>query len=59
MNVVGFVDDGGGTTSGLPLLGTLDQTMEIALQHQVDQLYVALPLDQHAKLLKLIKNVSN
>jgi Undecaprenyl-phosphate glucose phosphotransferase len=57
--VVGFVDDAPGATGGLPVLGTLDQTMEVALQHQVDQLYVALPLDQHAKLLKLIKNVSN
>ncbi|HET9314775.1 MAG TPA: exopolysaccharide biosynthesis polyprenyl glycosylphosphotransferase, partial [Vicinamibacteria bacterium] len=35
------------------------QTADVAMQHQVDQLYVALPLDQHAKLLKLIKNVSN
>ena len=57
--VVGFVDDSGGTTGGPPVLGTLDQTAEVAIQHQVDQLYVALPLDQHAKLLKLIKNVSN
>jgi Undecaprenyl-phosphate glucose phosphotransferase len=57
--VVGFVDDSGGATGGPPVLGTLEQAADVALQHQVDQLYVALPLDQHAKLLKLIKNVSN
>jgi Undecaprenyl-phosphate glucose phosphotransferase len=57
--VVGFVDDAAPATGGLPVLGTLAQTADVAMQHQVDQLYVALPLDQHAKLLKLIKNVSN
>ena len=58
--VVGFVDDARRARhGGLPVLGTLDQTTDVALQHQVDQLYVALPLEQHAKLLELIKNVSN
>jgi len=33
--------------------------MEVASAHRVDQLYIALPLEEHAKLLKLIKSVSN
>ena len=33
--------------------------MEVAAAHRVDQLYVALPLEEHAKLLQLIKSVSN
>jgi Undecaprenyl-phosphate glucose phosphotransferase len=59
--VVGFLDDGPGrpAVSGLPILGTLDQTMNVASAHRVDQLYIALPLEDHTKLLKLIKSVSN
>jgi len=33
--------------------------MAVAAGHGVDQLYIALPLDEHAKLLRLIKSVSN
>ena len=60
-HVVGFVDDTPGRPSptGLPVLGNLDQVMEVASAHRVDQLYIALPLEEHAKLLKLIKSVSN
>jgi FlaA1/EpsC-like NDP-sugar epimerase len=59
--VVGFVDDEPGrpASSGLGVLGRLDDTMAVALRHGVDQLYIALPLDEHAKLLRLIKSVSN
>ncbi|MBI3932140.1 MAG: undecaprenyl-phosphate glucose phosphotransferase [Acidobacteria bacterium] len=60
-HVVGLVDDtpGRGHAEGLPVLGSLDQVMEVALARDVDQLYIALPLEEHAKLLKLIKSVSN
>ena len=58
--VVGFLDDnvpaGGG---GLPVLGTLDQAMAVCASHRIDQLYAALPLEEHAKLLRLIKSVGN
>jgi Undecaprenyl-phosphate glucose phosphotransferase len=60
--VLGFLDDGSPpakTSSGLPLLGTLDEAMAVAAAHGADQLYVALPLEDHAKLLKLIRNVGN
>jgi len=59
--VVGFVDDDPGRRggAGIPVLGRFDDTMAVAAAHGVDQLYIALPLDEHAKLLKLIKSVSN
>ena len=59
--LAGFVDDDPARAagSGLPVLGSLEQTTQVAAAHGVDQLYIALPLDEHAKLLKLIKSVSN
>jgi Undecaprenyl-phosphate glucose phosphotransferase len=60
--LVGFVDDAAPALKhrgGIPVLGTLDQATQVAAAHGADQLYVALPLDEHAKLLRLIKNVSN
>jgi Undecaprenyl-phosphate glucose phosphotransferase len=59
--LVGFVDDDPEAPghAGLSVLGRLDDTMAVATGHGVDQLYIALPLDEHAKLLRLIKSVSN
>src|SRR5262245_56234578 len=59
--VVGFVDDASGRTAvnGLPVLGSLARVTEVIKAHHVDQLYIALPLEEHAKLLSLIKSVSN
>ena len=60
--VVGFVDDRAGGDHigyrGLPLLGTLAEVGEIALRERVDHLYVALALEEHAKLLDLIEITS-
>jgi Undecaprenyl-phosphate glucose phosphotransferase len=59
--LAGFVDDHPqrALPSGVAVLGTLEQTTQVAAAHGVDQLYIALPLEEHAKLLKLIKSVSN
>ena len=59
--LAGFVDDDPqrAAGSGLPVLGSLERTMAVAVENRVDQLYIALPLEEHAKLLKLIKSVSN
>ena len=43
---------------GLPLLGSLTDAEQILKQEHIDQLYVALPLDQHVNMLKLIE-ISN
>jgi Undecaprenyl-phosphate glucose phosphotransferase len=60
--VVGFLDDRAGGDHigyrGLPLLGRLDEVAEIAQRERVDHLYVALPLDEHAKLLTLMEVTS-
>jgi Undecaprenyl-phosphate glucose phosphotransferase len=60
--VVGFVDDRAGGDHigyrGLPLLGTLSEVVEIAHRERVDQLYVTLTLEEHAKLLDLMEVTS-
>jgi Undecaprenyl-phosphate glucose phosphotransferase len=43
---------------GLPLLGTLDESAEIAARESVEHLYVALPPEQHVAMLELIETVS-
>src|SRR5258708_2172395 len=55
--IVGFVDDRPGDHlgyRGLPLLGTIDETTEIAAREQIDHLYVALSPEQHLKMLELL-----
>ena len=60
--VVGFVDDRAAGDHlghrGLPLLGTLAEVAEIAQRERIDHLYVALPLDEHSKLLDLVEITS-
>ena len=57
--VVGFVDDSAGSDTlgyrGLPLLGSLNDARELIQHEQVDQLYIALPLEEHVKMLGLIE----
>ena len=61
-SIVGFIDE---TTDdsqlgyrGIPLLGSLVDAERLLKEERVDQLYVALPLDQHVNMLKLIE-ISN
>src|SRR5262245_33543936 len=60
--VVGFVDDRAGGDHigyrGLPLLGTLAEVGEIAQRERIDHIYVALPPEEHSKLLDLIELTS-
>ena len=60
--VVGFVDDQARCDHagyrGLPLLGTLDEVTDVAKRERVDHLYVALPLEEHTKLLDLMEATS-
>ena len=57
--VIGLVDDsaGGDTTGyrGLPLLGQIADAGEIIRRERIDQLYIALPLDEHARMIELIE----
>ena len=60
--VVGFVDDRAGGDHlgyrGLPLLGTLSEASEIIQREKVDHLYIALPLDQHVRMLEIIETAN-
>jgi Undecaprenyl-phosphate glucose phosphotransferase len=60
--VVGFVDDRAGGDHigyrGLPLLGTLEEVADISQREKIDHLYVALPLEEHSKLLDLVEITS-
>ena len=40
---------------GLPILGTLAETPDICKQENIDQIYVALPLEEHVKMLGLVE----
>jgi Undecaprenyl-phosphate glucose phosphotransferase len=56
--VVGFVDDRTGDHigyRGLPLLGALTDADEIIRRERIDHVYVALPLDEHVKMLNLVE----
>ena len=60
--IVGFVDDRASGEAigyrGLPLLGTLENTAEVLRQEHIDQLYVALPLEEHGRMLDVIGGAS-
>jgi Undecaprenyl-phosphate glucose phosphotransferase len=60
--IVGFVDDRATGDHlgyrGLPLLGTLDEAAEIISREGVDHLYVALPPEQHVRMLELLESTS-
>ncbi len=57
--VVGFLDDTatGDVIAGLPVLGRLNEAAEVARAQSLDQIYVALPLEDHAKIVGLIKSL--
>jgi Undecaprenyl-phosphate glucose phosphotransferase len=60
--IIGFVDDRAGGDHlgyrGLPLLGRLNEAAEIVQREKIDHLYVALPLEEHMKLLDLVESTS-
>ena len=60
--LTGFIDDRATGDHigyrGLPILGTLDEASEVLQREHVDQLYVALPLDEHVKMLALVENAN-
>ncbi len=60
--VVGFVDDGSTGDRigyrGLPVLGSLAETPEVCKRENIDQMYIALPLDEHVKMLGIIEYAS-
>ena len=56
--VVGFLDDRAGDHigyRGLPVLGMLSEADEIIRRERIDHVYVALPLEEHVKMLGLVE----
>ncbi|CAN5663381.1 undecaprenyl-phosphate glucose phosphotransferase [soil metagenome] len=57
--VIGFLDDRASGDHigyrGLPLLGTLADADEIIKGEKIDHVYVALPLEDHVKMLELVE----
>jgi Undecaprenyl-phosphate glucose phosphotransferase len=60
--IVGFVDDRGVGDHlgyrGLPLLGTIGDASEICGRESIDHLYVALPPEQHVRMLEILDSTS-
>jgi Undecaprenyl-phosphate glucose phosphotransferase len=60
--IVGFVDDRAAGDHlgyrGFPLLGTLDDAAQITVDEAVDHLYVALPPEEHVRMLELLESTS-
>jgi Undecaprenyl-phosphate glucose phosphotransferase len=60
--VAGFIDDRATGDHmgyrGLPLLGTLDEASDILQRESIDQLYVALPLEEHVKMLAVVESAN-
>jgi Undecaprenyl-phosphate glucose phosphotransferase len=56
--VAGFLDDDPGKLGtmicGAPVLGSLRQAEEILESHSIDQVFLALPLDAHKKMLQML-----
>jgi Undecaprenyl-phosphate glucose phosphotransferase len=59
--VVGFLGEAPGAAghAGLPVVGTIEDARGALERSQADQLYVALPLEDHARLLPLVQGLSN
>ena len=57
--VIGFVDDRASGDHigyrGLPFLGTLADADEIIRSEKIDHVYVALPLEEHVKMLSIVE----
>ncbi|MBP6716280.1 MAG: undecaprenyl-phosphate glucose phosphotransferase [Acidobacteria bacterium] len=61
--IVGFIDDKAATGDGigyrgLPLLGALADVGTVCTDEDVHEIYVALPLDEHVKMLGVVEYAS-
>jgi Undecaprenyl-phosphate glucose phosphotransferase len=61
--LAGFVDDRARTGDtigyrGFPLLGATDDLAEVCAHERVDEIYVALPIDEHVKMLGVVEFAS-
>jgi exopolysaccharide biosynthesis polyprenyl glycosylphosphotransferase len=61
LQVVGFLDDdvgkAGATFLGVPVLGTVEEVETVLAEQRIDQVYIALPLEAHKKMLRALQRV--
>ncbi|PIE31676.1 undecaprenyl-phosphate glucose phosphotransferase [candidate division KSB3 bacterium] len=61
LHVIGYLDDDstkqGKTIEGAPVLGSLDDTQQVIQEHGVQQLFIALPMTAHDRVLELLSSV--
>ena len=62
--VVGFLDTDNDTTpnrslDGWPILGTLESAPSIIKQHAIDEMVIALPLEAHPRVVKLVRRLQS
>ena len=61
--LIGFIDDRFATTDGigyrgLPILGALADAPDVCSREHIDELYVALPIDENVKMLSVVEFAS-
>ena len=61
--LVGFIDDRFATTDaigyrGIPSLGALPDAPDVCSREHIDELYIALPLEEHVKMLSVVEFAS-
>ncbi len=63
LEVVGFLDDdpgkAGGSFHGVPVLGALGDLERVLSETKVEQIFVALPLEAHKKMMKVLSAVGS
>jgi len=61
LQVVGFLDDDPGKAGGrfldVPVLGTLRDLDRVIADRGIDQVYIALPLEAHKKMMRILQSV--
>jgi exopolysaccharide biosynthesis polyprenyl glycosylphosphotransferase len=61
LRVVGFLDDDPGKAgrqfSDVPVLGNLKDLDRIIAEQRIDQIYIALPLEAHKKMMRILQSV--
>jgi Undecaprenyl-phosphate glucose phosphotransferase len=61
--LTGFVDDRFGSTDllghrGLPVLGTVGEVSDVSTREKIDEIYVALPIEEHVKMIDVVEFAS-
>jgi Undecaprenyl-phosphate glucose phosphotransferase len=61
LQVAGYLDDDPGKAGtvfeSVPVLGTIQEVEQVIEQQRIDQVYIALPLEAHKKMLRALQKV--